>query len=163
MDKSLINVQNRFMPSDSSGLQHEPPSINSLNRAERARRRGVASALSPVPPVPTLPSFSSGFETISEIIELSVDPSPLTSEHDSLPVSRLPSPASSITRRREWSPVGSRRSSGAANRRSVSPTSHSPCSSTNGDNDRVSEGGDSVSHRTDAPVHPVRARSAPSA
>ncbi|KAJ3796056.1 hypothetical protein GGU11DRAFT_746519 [Lentinula aff. detonsa] len=66
------------------------------------------------------------------------------------------------TRRCEWSPVSSRQSSGAANHRSVSPTSRLPCSLPNGDDGRVSEGPGSVSHETGTPVEPVHARSVPS-
>ncbi|KAJ3991163.1 hypothetical protein F5050DRAFT_1812859 [Lentinula boryana] len=94
MDKSLIKVQNRFMPSDSSGLLHKPLSTNSLDHAEWARRRSVVSAPSPVFTLPLLPSH---FEPISKVIGLSVNPSPLTSELESLPISRIPSPASSVS------------------------------------------------------------------
>ncbi|KAJ3791883.1 hypothetical protein GGU11DRAFT_750888 [Lentinula aff. detonsa] len=94
MDKSLTNIQHRFMPSDSSELRNKPLSTSSLHRAERARRRSVASV---PPPVSTSPSLPSCFEPISEVVELSVDPSPLTSEHESLPISRTALPTSSVS------------------------------------------------------------------
>ncbi|KAJ3780089.1 hypothetical protein GGU11DRAFT_862096 [Lentinula aff. detonsa] len=96
MDKSLTDVQNRFMPSDSSGVLYKPPT-NSLDRAERARRRSVVHAVAVPLPASTLPSPSPRFETILEVAELPVDLSPLTSEHGALSISRVPSPASSTS------------------------------------------------------------------
>ncbi|KAJ3732409.1 hypothetical protein DFJ43DRAFT_1154419 [Lentinula guzmanii] len=85
------------MSSDSSGLPYKPPSTSSLDRAERARRRSVVQAVAVPFPVSTLSSLSPPLQPIPEVADLPVDPSPITTEHESLPVSRVPSPASSIS------------------------------------------------------------------
>ncbi|KAJ3735473.1 hypothetical protein DFJ43DRAFT_1151156 [Lentinula guzmanii] len=85
------------MPSDSSGLLYKPPPTNSLDRAERARCRSAVHGVAVPFPAPTLSSLSPRFEPIPEVAELPVDLSPLTSEQEALPISRVPSPASSTS------------------------------------------------------------------